>query len=59
MGGQVLDPADRVAALTSVVLPLQDFLAAGVLGEPAADGVRAAVAICEQAIEAARPAPVS
>jgi uncharacterized protein YndB with AHSA1/START domain/DNA-binding transcriptional ArsR family regulator len=55
---ELVDRVDRVSTLTSVIGPLRDFLVAAVLDESAADGVRAAVAVCEQAIEAARPAPV-
>lgn len=49
------DPQDRESALTSVIGPLRDYLAADVLDKPTADGVRAAIDLCEKAISAARP----
>jgi uncharacterized protein YndB with AHSA1/START domain/DNA-binding transcriptional ArsR family regulator len=54
---ELVDPLDRAATLASVIAPLEDFLLAGVLAGPAADGVRTAIDLCAQAIEAARPEP--
>jgi uncharacterized protein YndB with AHSA1/START domain len=54
---ELVDPLDRAATLTSVIAPLQDFLLAGVLAGPAADGVRTAIDLCAQAIGPARPEP--
>jgi uncharacterized protein YndB with AHSA1/START domain len=54
---ELVDPLDRAATLASVIAPLEDFLLAGVLAVPAADGVRTAIDLCAQAIEAARPEP--
>jgi uncharacterized protein YndB with AHSA1/START domain len=54
---ELVDPLDRAATLASVIAPLQDFLLAGVLAGPAADGVRTAIDLCAQAIGPARPEP--
>jgi Flp pilus assembly protein TadD/uncharacterized protein YndB with AHSA1/START domain len=54
---ELVDPLDRAAILTSVIDPLQDFLLAGVLAEPAAGGVRTAIELCARAIGPARPEP--
>lgn len=54
------DPRDRESSLASVIGPLRDYLAADVLNEPAARGVRAAIELCEQAVAAARsPGPTA
>jgi len=52
---ELVDPLDRESTLTSVIDPLRDYLAVDVLDEPAAEGVRAAIDVCEEAIKAARP----
>jgi uncharacterized protein YndB with AHSA1/START domain/DNA-binding transcriptional ArsR family regulator len=54
---ELVDPLDRAATLTSVIGPLQDFLRAGVLAEPAAGGVRAAIELCTQALGPGRAGP--
>lgn len=51
----LIDPRNREASLTSVTAPLQDFLDAEVLDEPTAAGVKQAIEICNDAIEAVRP----
>ena len=53
---ELIDLPHRESYLTSVIGPLRDFLAVDVLDEPAANGIRDAVEICDGAIQAARPA---
>jgi tetratricopeptide (TPR) repeat protein len=50
---ELIDPRERESSLTSVISPLGDYLAVDVLDEPAAQGVRAAIDVCEKAISAA------
>jgi tetratricopeptide (TPR) repeat protein len=52
---KLIAPVDRESVLSSVIEPLRDLLAVDVLDEPAAEGVRTAIAVCEDAIEADRP----
>jgi tetratricopeptide (TPR) repeat protein len=51
---ELIDPVDRESSLSSVIEPLQDYLAVDVLEEPTAEGVRSAITICENAIAAGR-----
>lgn len=51
---ELTDPRDRESSLASVVDPLRDYLAVGVLDEPTAQGVRTAIDLCEKAIRAAQ-----
>jgi tetratricopeptide (TPR) repeat protein len=53
---ELTDPRDRQSSLASVIDPLRDYLAVDVLDEPAAQGVRAAIDLCEKSIRAARAA---
>jgi tetratricopeptide (TPR) repeat protein len=52
---KLIDPLDRESVLSSVIEPLRDFLAVDVLDEPTTEGVRTAIAVCEDAINADRP----
>lgn len=51
---ELIDLQDRESSLTSVIDPLRDYLAADVLDEATAAGVRAAIDRCENAIREAR-----
>jgi tetratricopeptide (TPR) repeat protein len=51
---ELSDPQDRESSLASVTGPLRDYLAVGVLDEPTAEGVRAAIDFCEKEIKSAR-----
>jgi tetratricopeptide (TPR) repeat protein len=53
---ELIDPSQREFSLTSYIAPLRDFLALKVLDNPVAAGVREAIDVSEQAIEAARRA---
>jgi hypothetical protein len=54
---ELIDQLDRKSVLSSVIPPLQDFLAVDVLDEATAEGVRTAIAVCENAINADGSAP--
>jgi hypothetical protein len=51
---ELTDPQDRESSLTSVIAPLRDYLTVDVLDESTAEGLRAAIDLCEEAISAAR-----
>jgi tetratricopeptide (TPR) repeat protein len=53
---ELTDSQDRESSVTSVIEPLRDYLTLNVLDEPTAEGVRAAIDLCENAIRAARSA---
>lgn len=52
---ELTDSRDRESSLTSVIDPLGDYLAVGVLDEAIAEGVRRAIDVCKKAITAAQP----